>query len=373
MKAEVIEIRDVDDISTIQKVASLLDEGALVAIPTDTVYGIGCRVCKESIDHLNQVKNRDVSKHYTLHVGSPEQLGRYVPNMSLRAKKLVQRGLPGPLTIVFQLEDVSLKSIRDNLTIEVSDLLYSDRTVGIRYPDHPVICQVLSSAAAPIVAPSANPADQAPALTAQQVIDYFSDSIDYIVSVPDFERKHSISSTIVKVDNKGFEILREGIVPKDIIRKWTSIQILFVCTGNTCRSPMAEGIFRGYLANILHCSVDELENIGYIIKSAGTAAFDDIPASQESVIVCRENGIDIGQHLSQLVDQELLDESDLIFTMTEDHYQQVIMIDPGAEIKTEKLSSNCDIQDPVGLGVDVYRQCFNEIQEAVVKRVKEIL
>ena len=88
------------DEKIIAEAAGTIDAGGLVAFPTETVYGIACRVAKESLARLDEVKGRDESKRYTLHVGDKDEIRKYVPRIDLRTSKLIENCLPGPLTIV---------------------------------------------------------------------------------------------------------------------------------------------------------------------------------------------------------------------------------------------------------------------------------
>ena len=373
VKTEIIKMTTPDDTESIQKAAKLLDKGSLVAFPTETVYGIGCKVEKQALERLNEVKDRQLGKRYTLHIGSHEQLAHYIPQMSLRMRKLVRHAFPGPVTIVFDLDKQALKLARKNLGKDIFDLLYADGTLGVRYPDNPIACAILSQAKSPIVAPSANPAGQEPAQTAQKVKDYFEGRIDAIMDAPAFESTYHQSSTVVKIGKNEISVLREGAVSADQIREWSTVRILFVCTGNTCRSPMAEGFCRKYFSDILSCQVDDLTNLGYKISSAGIAAFEGAPASRHAVEVCRERQIDLTGHQSRQLTLQEVDQSDLIFVMSRNHRSYIVQSVPSAVDKSFLLDPKGDVQDPVGFNIDVYRACFQQISENIKKKKGDIL
>ncbi|MHC5173359.1 MAG: L-threonylcarbamoyladenylate synthase, partial [Planctomycetota bacterium] len=251
MKTEILKIRTPDETQAVQRAARWLDEGKLVAFPTETVYGIGCKADKHTFERLNEVKGRQPDKCYTLHIGSPEHLEKYIPSMSLKAQKLVQNAFPGPVTVVFELDDQAFRQIRQSLPKGVFEVLYSGQTLGVRHPACPITCEILAQAHSPIVAPSANPGGLSPATSVKEVLGYFDGEIEGIVEIPHFEADFKQSSTVVKVGKKGVQILREGAVSASQIRKWITIRLLYVCTGNTCRSPMAAGFCRKYFADNL--------------------------------------------------------------------------------------------------------------------------
>lgn len=136
--------------------------------------------------------------------------------------------------------------------------------------------------------------------------------------------------------------------------------ILFVCSGNTCRSPLAEGIARSLLA----------ENDGFVVSSAGTSAMEGLPASTGSTEVARRHGIDIDGHRSRLLSGTLVREADLIVTMGSSHMETVGAIAPEALDYTRLLSEfseslNGDIDDPIGGDIDTYTRTYEMIARGV--------
>ncbi|MHC5082439.1 MAG: L-threonylcarbamoyladenylate synthase [Planctomycetota bacterium] len=373
MKTQKLTMTDAADTKAIVEVAKMLDNGKLVAVPTETVYGIACKVDRQAIDRLNEVKDRQLGKRYTLHVGNHQQLSRYVPKMSLRNQKLVQNCLPGPLTMVFELDQPTLDQLKADLSAQVYQLLYSEGTLGVRFPDNPVACAIFSAAKSPIVAPSANPAGKDPATNADQVAKYFDGKIDAIVDAPSSGCDYNQSSTVVKVGMKNIEILRQGAVSEEKIQEMSTIRIIFVCTGNTCRSPMAEVFCRKYFAHILGCSIDEAGDFGYNITSAGIAAMQGAPASTHSIEVCQKQGLSLAMHQSSQLTGRQIQESDLIFVMGRSHYRTIVEHEPQAESKCFMLDDKCDIADPIGCDVDVYQQCFEQMKNAIIRRISEII
>ena len=146
------------------------------------------------------------------------------------------------------------------------------------------------------------------------------------------------------------------------------MHILFVCTGNTCRSPMAEGMLRGALAT------RGAEQI--TVSSAGTGAWEGAPVSEGAYLVGLEHGLDLSAHRAQLLTRELVKSADLILTMSGHHRARVAEL--GGEDKVHQLGEyagrddRSEISDPFGADLAGYRQTYDELQEligGVVSRV----
>lgn len=372
MKTDIVTVESDSDREAIQRAGRLLRDGAIVAIPTETVYGLAAKAENRILSRLDRIKVRAAGKRYTLHIGRIEDLSRYVPRPSLQGRKLMRNTWPGPVTIVFELDETSLKQVKHALPADTFELLYPDGTLGVRCPDNPVTSAVLTEALAPVVAPSANPDAQRPALTAQEVVDYFDGHIEMVIDTPGANR-HRLASTVVRTGQRGLEVLREGVYSRQQILEAAAVTILFVCTGNTCRSPMAEALCRKYFANKLNCGLDQIQDRGYTVASAGVAAFDGMPASSHALDVCREKQTPLASHRSTTLTESMIRQADLIFGMTAGHVQAVVDAVPQAGDRCFLLDPAGEISDPVGLDIDTYRACAEQIERCLSERINELL
>jgi len=358
------------DPGQIRAVAAIVDQGGLVAFPTETVYGIACRADTGALGRLDAVKGRPPGKPYTLHIASSEETAKYVPRMGLRARKLAERAWPGPLTMVFELSGEQLESQRKALGDKVFAALYRDGCIGIRCPDNAIAAALIRGAANPLVAPSANRSGESPPTDGGAVIAALDGAIDLVLDAGPC--RHGKSSTVVKIGKDGLEILRHGAYDEGQVRRMMTVEVLFVCTGNTCRSPMAEGIFRKYLAQKLGCEVDRLGDIGYKVSSAGVLDLAGSPASSEAVVACQAKGVDIAAHRSRVITDELVEESDLILVMEREHRATVVGLRPDAADKCFLLAGDEGVFDPIGQSMDVYLRCADVIERAVRKWISEL-
>jgi len=355
---------------SIQEAADTLNAGGLVAFPTETVYGIGCRAQRQALSRLDKVKGRPASKHYTLHIGRRNAYKEYAPAVTVRTEMLIRRAWPGPLSLVFELDAAALAQKKRHIDKQAFEALYKDHSIGIRCPDHPVASRLLAMVDGPTVAPSANLAGRQPATDAQQVLAQLADSVDLVLDGGPCTYKKS--STVARIGPANVEILREGVYSENQLREMARVTFLFVCTGNTCRSPMAEGLFRKHLAEKVGCSVDELEKMGYKAISAGTMQMAGVPASAEAVVACERKGVDIRDHASQHLTQSLIEESDFVFCMTRSHLEHVLFLSPDAADKCSLLAKDVDIPDPIGRPQEYFDNCAGIIETAVRARVREL-
>ncbi len=359
------------NIAKIKEAAALVDAGGLVAFPTETVYGIACRVKSDSLAKLDNLKGRNPDKYYTLHISQKNDARKYMPTVGLRAQKLINKAWPGPLTIVFELDDQDIDKQQTSLNNEVFESLYKDNSIGIRCPDNPIASILLRLTHNPVVAPSANIAGRTPAGDAEQVLAEFSGQIELLLDAGPC--KYKKSSTVVKIGKKGLEILRPGVYSQAELETMSEVKFLFVCTGNTCRSPMADGIFRKYLAKKLQCEVDLLDKMGYKISSVGIMDTGGWPASAEAIAACAAKGIDIKAHKSRTLSRELVGESDFIFAMGRMHSERIAALSREAANKCVLLAENEEIADPIGQPQGFFNNCAELIEEAVKKRIGELV
>lgn len=371
MKTDVIQVDPASvDSDVIARAAAVVDGGGLVAFPTETVYGIACSASTESLRRLDHIKKRPPGKHYTLHIGSPATVRRYVPHTSMRADKLMRKAWPGPLTIVFDVSDQDMAKQRKRLGDEACGHLYGQHSIGIRCPDNPVATALLDACKRPVVAPSANLSGDRPATDAASVVSQFANQLDMVLDAG--RCRFSQSSTVVKLGRGPLEVLRPGAYSERLLAELSTVQILMVCTGNTCRSPMAEGLFRKHLTEKLDCKVDRLAEFGYKVLSAGTLDMGGGMASSEAINACAALGVDLLGHRSRALTCELVADSDLIYVMSRAHRAAVLAIDPDAADKVLLLAGDAEVPDPIGQGQRVFDECAATIDRAVKERISEL-
>ena len=141
------------------------------------------------------------------------------------------------------------------------------------------------------------------------------------------------------------------------------MNLLFVCSGNTCRSPLAEALARKIAERR---GIDDLN-----VSSAGTNAWDNVPATDEALLVGMERDLDLGGHRSRKLTPEIVSEADLIFVMTPGHLDQVKQM--GGRGKVHVIdeyasgTANQGITDPYGGDLEAYRQTADVLERELEK------
>ena len=154
-------------------------------------------------------------------------------------------------------------------------------------------------------------------------------------------------------------------------RSMVSKLVLFVCYGNICRSPMAEGFLKKMLE-------DFNEPVKIEVLSAGTNAYGGPPTS-EAIKVMRGEGIDISSFTSRQLTEELVEKADLILAMKKSYKDRIISWDPQSGCKVFTLkefageTGDLDVNDPYGGGIVTYQTCAKEIKLAIIKTLKKIV
>jgi L-threonylcarbamoyladenylate synthase len=184
----------------LSKARALLNEEELVAIPTETVYGLAGNIYSEkAIKAIFAIKERPFFNPLIVHIPSPDDLNKVVTEVPQKAQELAQRFWPGPLTLVLKKD----QSIPDLITA-------GKDTVAVRVPNHPLTLELLKSIDFPLAAPSANPFGSISPTKAAHVEKYFATKIKMVLDGGECQK--GIESTIVGFDNEQPVVYRLGSI-----------------------------------------------------------------------------------------------------------------------------------------------------------------
>jgi protein-tyrosine phosphatase len=371
MPPVVIDVRAADDLrDVVHRAVQAVTEGQLVVFPTETVYGVAARALDgRAVERLVRLKDRREGHPLTLAIRGTDEAVDYVPDLSPLAERFARRCWPGPVTLV--VDNSHPDSLVQQLPESVQQAVSPTGRVGLRVPGDEIILATLRMVAGPLVLTSANRAGQPEATTAGGAVEALGDGVDLVLD--DGPSRFGQASSVVSVRGSRYEVLRAGVVPEQTLARLSARLILFVCTGNTCRSPMAETLCRAMLADRLGCKSDDLEDRGIIVASAGMAAIRGGRASENSAAVMARMGLDLSRHETQPLTDTLVRDADAIYTMTRAHRQGITMQWPGSFQRTHLLClDGSDISDPIGGPVERYQACAAQMQRELKNRLDEL-
>lgn len=366
--------------ATARRAGAILEQGGLVVFPTETVYGVGASALGlKGYGALCDLKSQEEGRPFTVHLPDPAAAERYIDTASPMLRRLIKKVFPGPVTLIVDVsDDVMRGKLRDlGLPPEAATRLYYQNSISLRSPDHPLAQMVLGSLRAPVIAGSANRRGDAPPYNATEAAARLDGAVDLIIDGG--RSRYAKPSTVVRVRSPlpgtpgGLKVTveREGVYDTRFIQKLMRWTMLVVCSGNTCRSPMAEGLAKRLLAEQRGIEVEDLENAGLRVVSAGTLAHPGAPAAAEAVEALQKFGADLSRHRSQPITPELIHEADVIYCMTGAHRQALLAMSPAAEGKTFLLDPGGDVEDPMGSDLTTYQRCAERIRRRLAQRLKE--
>jgi protein-tyrosine phosphatase len=353
-----------DTRSLVCRAAQALAEGGVVAFPTDTVYTLAASaLVPEAVERLHAVSGE---RPLTVAVRGALEALDWVPQLSPLGRRLARRCWPGPLTLVCG-EGIE-QGLVSGLAESVRRQVCPAGTLNLRAPAHRAILQVMRLLPGALLLSG----DPGSATTAQALVDATGDTVTVVID--DGPSFYGRPATVVQVSGNSWHVLHEGAMPVAEIEQQSTCLILFVCTGNTCRSPLAEVLCKKKLAERLGCAVEDLPQRGFLVISAGLAAMMGGGAAPEAIEVARAYGADLSKHVSRPLTADLAVQADHLVAMTRGHVLALLEGCPGLEAMPRLLSpEGGDIADPIGCDQEVYRQCAEQIWNHLDRLVADII
>jgi protein-tyrosine phosphatase len=366
---ERIDLAQADDRrDVVHRAVACLAQGGIVGLATETVYALAASALQvEAVRTLRRLRDPDDSYPLTLLVKGAVEVGDWIPDLGELGQRLARRAWPGPVSLVFS--DPGCGGLAYHLPQSVRPLLFPDGAIALRSPAHPFIREVLRLLPAPVVLTRAVGPDGRVATTADPLASIPAVSM----IVDDGPTRLGGVSTSVRIDGNRWTIVRQGVVDAAYLKRMAGTIFLFVCTGNTCRSPMAAALCRALVARRKGCAPEELEDHGLVIVSAGIATSNGMPAAAHAVDVVRARGGSLDQHASRQLSPEMVRAADHVIAMTNDHLEALLDLAPECAPRARLLHRHGeDIADPVGSDRETYLRTARAIEEHLEALLDEL-
>jgi tRNA threonylcarbamoyl adenosine modification protein (Sua5/YciO/YrdC/YwlC family) len=349
MAADRHDLRTADPARLCNDAAERLRAGQPCVLPTETSYVVAA---------LPQHAGAVAAVRQAARLGADAPLTRHVADRAAAAAlwrsvpppvgRLLDRYWPGPLTVLLPGRDGSL--------------------VGVRVPAHPFTRRLLAALGQPLATAPAPGDDGRPLCDAIAVQTRLHGTRALVVD--DGPSPLATPTTVVRLDGPRLAVPREGILTAGEVLHTAARRIVFVCTGNTCRSPLAEVIARELCAKALGVPAADVLACGLSFASAGTGTMDGMPASDGSLAAAREIDLDLSGHQSRMLDRNTIERADRVYCLAASHQRAILSRLPAAKDKVELLRPDGgDIADPYGSDLDAYRRTREEIQQAIGLRL----
>ncbi|HEV7302482.1 MAG TPA: Sua5/YciO/YrdC/YwlC family protein [Tepidisphaeraceae bacterium] len=368
MPVPVIPILDVRDYEAeVRRGVQTLTSGGLVVLPTETVYGAAGRLdIAEARAKLAALRGEaSAGKPFTIHLAKREDAMQYLGEVSELGRRMMKKLWPGPVGLWFDVPADRRAEAAKALNLNEADL-YDGGGIVLRCPDDNIATDVIGEAGGPIVLTAVGGA----ALRADGLATELDGKVDLIFDAG--HTRYNKPSTLLRVNGSRYEIVRQGVYDERIIEKMLKTTILFVCSGNTCRSPMAEALARSILVKKLGGEDMALEKRGISIISAGSFAMAGARATPQAVEAVKGLGGDLSGHRSRALTVELIHQADAIFTMGRAHAGAVLSLVPSARDKVTTLDPSGDIEDPIGGDQALYTSLAGSLKGIIEKRLDEL-
>ncbi|MBI3411126.1 MAG: Sua5/YciO/YrdC/YwlC family protein [Planctomycetes bacterium] len=338
-----------------------LRQGRLVIVPTEVGYE--CVANALDAGAVSSLKNlAGPAEFLAVTLGNPHEIFDWLPFFRGVGPRLVRRFWPGPL-IVFG--DASApSSLTRRLPPGVLDCLATDHALGFRLPKHAALHDLKLHIELPLATAPC------PGNDPNQWIESLGDRLGVVFTnaFPTAARP----LTVVHTNGKRWHLLRAGAISENEIKAAAACHIVFVCTGNTCRSPIAEALCKKMLAQRLGIKPNDLGENGFEVASAGLAAVEGSEAAAEAAAVAQARDADLSGHRTRPLTAELLLDADFLLTMTYSHLRMLHGLRLGIEPRLMS-SRNEDIDDPMGGTAEHYDACARQIEAELVELLPEFM
>jgi len=312
---------------------------------TGSMFGMGCDARDQAaIAKINALKKRPPDSGYIVLIADYHKLSEYNSEVDSRFAGLIRQYSPGALTVVLPCSHPDLQH------------LLVENKIAFRIPQAPLLREFLSQMNLPLISTSINIAGENPQINYMNILTYFKSWFELAILPEDELIAEGDPSTVITLEKDKLICLRQGQLDfYELEEDFYHPLITFVCTGNICRSPLAEYYFR-----------QQVEKYGLGWRSASAGFLENgIPISENSRIVLQQNGIESAIHRSEKLNLEIVRRSRLMLTMTRNHKQNLINAGWKSDhvfTLAEYVGKSGDIEDPYQEPLEEYQATYKQIK-----------
>lgn len=369
-------ISSADSRDAIHRAVALLAAGEWVGLPADTSYVVAAQALQtESVERLRDRSGGAL----VLVVRGVDELLDFATDLDREQERLCRRLWPGPLIVEVPVPNPE-SGLMAGLPEPVRQAIRWESGIRVTVPDNATTRSLQRLTATPLV--FAESWEGKILTSAGDITERIGTDVRLVLDAGPVNNEGPCS--VVRIDQtpppaascqdgEGWKLMRTGVWDESRIRERLPVGIVFVCTGNTCRSPLAASILRKILSQRLGCATDQLTDHGYYISSAGVSAEFGMPAASESLALAEAHGLDLDSHRSQFLTDVLLDRADQVYAMTAAHRAVILARRPDLVDRVELLSrEGLDVIDPIGGGPAEYERCRAEIERELMLIVEQL-